>query len=158
MEATPISEENQWALRGGGDRVYLAESSIRMIKDHPVFGIGLDQFNRVYTQDGYIMPEAREPELRSPHNIYLHVLVEAGLVGAIPMFLLWGYMLYYALKVIRENNPYGIAFFLGLLTVFVHGIFDYIFLQRAENQVIFFFLAIIMLNAIYNKSHKNSYK
>lgn len=142
--SSQISDEV--AIRGGGDRVFLLHSTMHMIEDHPVFGVGLSQFNAVYTQQGYILPQAREPQLKSPHNIFLHILVETGVVGFIPFILLWLYMLYYVVQAVRSNTPYAIAVLLGFIVILVHGMVDYVFLHRGPNQITFLLLSFVILS------------
>jgi O-antigen ligase len=62
-----------------------------MIEDYPLFGIGIGNFNQVYISQNYISPYANEKNLVSPHNIYLHVFTESGLLGGNPFLLLLGY-------------------------------------------------------------------
>ncbi len=61
-------------------RVSVWESAVAMIRDHPVFGVGLDNF--LYEYPKYIKPEAwREPNLSHPHNIVLDFWVRLGILG-----------------------------------------------------------------------------
>ena len=60
-----------------------------MIKDFPIHGVGLRQFNSVYINGNYINVKAREPHLDSPHNIILHYLTEMGLIGTVPLVALF---------------------------------------------------------------------
>lgn len=152
---TSKADEQQWILRSGGDRVYLIQSTMEMIKDHPVFGVGLSQFNTVYVQQGYILPEAKEPNLKSPHNIFLHVLVETGIVGFIPIISLWLYMIYYTVQSMKRKTPYGMAVLLALVVIFVHGLFDYVYFYRSQNQILFFYMAfLIWQNAVLMRGEK----
>ncbi len=62
-------------------RVKLWVSAWRMWRDHPWFGVGLDNFLYQY-RDRYILPEAWEdPNLSHPHNIALDYLSRLGLLG-----------------------------------------------------------------------------
>ena len=56
--------------------------AVRMIRDHPVFGVGYENYRYLYRQYGVWDINLRaEP---SPHNTYLWVLVTGGLVAFIP--------------------------------------------------------------------------
>jgi O-antigen ligase len=62
-------------------RVKLWVSAWRMWRDHPWFGVGLDNFLYQY-RGRYILPEAWEdPNLSHPHNIALDYLSRLGLLG-----------------------------------------------------------------------------
>jgi len=79
------------------ERVWLWQSSVTMIRDHPVFGIGLDQF--LYTYPRYRLANAwREPFLSHPHNLVLDVWLTLGLAG-----LAWlGWTMYRILERLRR--------------------------------------------------------
>ena len=64
-------------------RIRVWQSSVNAIRDHPITGLGLDQF--LYAFRGrYIMPDAwQEPNLSHPHNIVLDFWVRLGIAGLI---------------------------------------------------------------------------
>jgi O-antigen ligase len=63
-------------------RVAVWSSAVNMIRDHPLLGVGLDNF--LYEYPKYILPEAwREPNLSHPHNILLDFWVRLGLGGVL---------------------------------------------------------------------------
>lgn len=66
-------------------RVSLWKASWEMVKDHPITGIGLDNFLYQY-RGRYIRPEAwQEPDLSHPHNIVLDFWTRLGLPGLLVM-------------------------------------------------------------------------
>jgi O-antigen ligase len=67
----------------GGFRLDLWQSSLEMIRDHPVFGVGLDNFAYLYQQVYLREGAAAEPNLSHPHNWLLHVWLELGVLGLI---------------------------------------------------------------------------
>jgi O-antigen ligase len=72
-------------------RLRLWESSVAMLRDHPLLGVGLDNFLYRYQQD-YIHPAAlAEANLSHPHNLVLHFWLQLGLLGLIAaLWLLLG--------------------------------------------------------------------
>ncbi|MDX1995822.1 MAG: O-antigen ligase family protein [bacterium] len=62
-------------------RLRVWESSLNIIADHPVTGLGLDQF--LYAFRGtYILPDAwEEPTLSHPHNLVLDFWIRLGIAG-----------------------------------------------------------------------------
>lgn len=63
-------------------RVAVWTSAVNMIRDHPLLGVGLDNF--LYEYPKYILPEAwREPNLSHPHNILLDFWVRLGILGVV---------------------------------------------------------------------------
>jgi O-antigen ligase len=80
----------------GALRVYLWESALKMARDHPIFGVGLDQF--LYQYPRYMHPEAwREPGLSHPHNLLLDFWLRLGIAGLV--FVAW-----VAVTVYRETR------------------------------------------------------
>lgn len=62
-------------------RLQLWQSALRMIRDHPITGLGLDQFLYAY-RSYYILPDAwRQPDLSQPHNVFLNYWVRLGIIG-----------------------------------------------------------------------------
>lgn len=62
-------------------RLNLWQSTIAMIRDHPLLGVGPDNFLYQY-RGHYIRPEAwQEPSLSHPHNIVLDFWSRLGLLG-----------------------------------------------------------------------------
>lgn len=120
----------------GGDRILLWKSSLEMIKDHPIFGVGIRQFNKVYIEKKYISEEAKEPELISPHNIFLHIFTEVGLIGICSFSLLILYQLKNLKKYITDD--FILSYFLVIIGMCVHGMFDFLFTFKFYFQLYFF--------------------
>lgn len=83
----------------GLKRLDIWESALRMGSEHPIFGIGLDQFlNQYQLKDAtgnwvYIKPEqSAELFTAHPHNIVLDWWLSLGIIGLFVMtWLLWQY-------------------------------------------------------------------
>ncbi len=127
----------------GGDRLLLWESSLNIIKDYPIFGIGLNNFNFVYL-NGYISEYAREPNLQSPHNIILHFLVETGVFGGVCLLLIFRYQLLKLFK--HRNDKFSYMYFLAIISILIHGMVDYVFLKKAFYQLYWFICGLIWIN------------
>ncbi|PJF26258.1 MAG: hypothetical protein CUN53_08625, partial [Phototrophicales bacterium] len=62
-------------------RIRVWASALQAIRDHPVTGLGLDQFLYAF-QGRYMMPDAwQEPGLSHPHNFILDIWTRLGLFG-----------------------------------------------------------------------------
>ena len=67
-------------------RLRVWQSALQMILDHPITGLGLDQFLYAY-RGRYIMPDAwQEPNLSHPHNFLLDFWLRLGILGLIVFF------------------------------------------------------------------------
>jgi O-antigen ligase len=82
-----LASERFWSIFQPGTgtgffRLALWSSAIRMGLDHPILGVGLDNF--LYEYPKYILPVAwREPNLSHPHNIILDFWVRLGIGGLV---------------------------------------------------------------------------
>ncbi len=117
-------------------RIELWKSSLHMLADHPVFGVGIDQFLNQF-QDHYITKELKgEPDTSHPHDIFLDYWLSLGIMGLLVLFwLLWRYFREAVYIVKRASSrladtadPLTRALALGLLasmTAFLaHGLVD----------------------------------
>ncbi|NIN67390.1 MAG: hypothetical protein GTO63_22350 [Anaerolineae bacterium] len=109
-------------------RLKLWEAALRMIRDHPLLGVGLDNF--LYQYPRYMLPEAwQEPDLSHPHNIVLDWWTRLGVLGVGALiwlevaFFRLGLRLYRSLKGAEAQ-----ALLLGLMASMVdflaHGLID----------------------------------
>ena len=112
-------------------RLRLWESAIEIIRDHPVFGIGLDQFLYYYSGE-YVRPDAIwDLDLSHPHNFLLDFWTRLGIAGPIILLLLqfafWRYALI-TLSRMRNRDRDGFAIMLGLMGSMAgllgHGLID----------------------------------
>ncbi len=109
-------------------RVAVWTSGVNMIRDHPLFGVGLDNF--LYEYPKYILPEAwREPNLSHPHNVVLDFWVRLGIFGLLVFAWLEFEFFRRAWRAFRASNDILIqALALGLMGSMVdflaHGMFD----------------------------------
>jgi putative inorganic carbon (HCO3(-)) transporter len=134
MFATGIERFNP--LGGSSSaRLELWGSAVAMLRDHPLSGVGLDQFYhlRNATPGGgrYISPDAAassELYASHPHNAVLDVLLRTGPFGLAVMLLLIVHFYRTAFRLLRTTElPRG-ALVAGLLAsmcgALVHGLLD----------------------------------
>ena len=91
-------------------RLSVWESSINMIKDHPVTGVGLRQFKRQYDEK-YDLKRVKF-NLPHSHNNFLQIFAEAGVIGllgflAFNIFVLWSNFIDW----VKNKNPYSLLLF-----------------------------------------------
>jgi O-antigen ligase len=109
-------------------RIALWTSAVNMIRDHPLLGVGLDNF--LYEYSKYILPEAwREPNLSHPHNFILDFWVRLG-IGGVAVFA-WMLITFYKRawnSFTNARDGYTRALMLGLMASVVnmlaHGLID----------------------------------
>jgi O-antigen ligase len=74
-------------------RTVLWKAGLQMFEEHPLFGVGLGNFGRVYSED-YSSEDPNAGRGNSgaewvPHSIYVQALSETGLAGSVPLVALW---------------------------------------------------------------------
>ncbi len=110
-------------------RLKLWQGSINMIRDHPLFGVGLDNFLYQY-RTRYVLPEAwEELDLSHPHNIVLDYWTRLGILGVIAIGWLLFAFFQKALRLYRQLGDRDLkALLLGLMASMVaflaHGLID----------------------------------
>ena len=79
------------AAKMGGERIQMWESSIEMMQDHPLIGVGAAKWKKEYSEH-YHKPGIKE-YLGFPHNMFMYFGACFGVIG------LGGYILYLALPI-----------------------------------------------------------
>lgn len=125
-------------------RLALWESTLDMIFDHPVVGIGWGAYWMVYPQyDFYINDLA--VKIVHAHNMYLHFAAEIGIFGAMAYFWTFFGTLRMALKN-REGTPFLQAFWVGaglaLLSVALGGVTDDVVFNIPTSILLWMLLAL----------------
>ncbi len=105
-------------------RISVWESGIAMIRDHPVFGVGLDNF--LYEYPKYIQPAAwREPNLAHPHNIVLDFWVRLGILGVVALaWMLIGFYRSGFQKFAGANRALVLGLMASMIAALAHGMID----------------------------------
>jgi O-antigen ligase len=108
-------------------RVGLWRSALAMLRDHPIFGVGLDQFLNQYQY--YVEPtNDYERFTNHPHNIVLDFWLRLGIIGllvwiwTVVQFVRLAHALTRSMDGVRQALALGL---LALLTdILVHGLID----------------------------------
>ncbi|MFC1709832.1 O-antigen ligase family protein [Candidatus Omnitrophota bacterium] len=120
-------------------RANLWKESINVIEDFPLFGAGLNTYSKVgpyYTEGrgGYY-----------PHNSYLHMTAEIGIVG---LFCFLGFIFRFfdlGLKVFKKSNDFLLLGFLGaILALLGQSLFDVNFYALKMATLFWFVLGLAM--------------
>ena len=110
-------------------RVKLWQSAWQMLKEHPLTGLGPDNFLYQY-RTRYILPEAwAEPDLSHPHNLLLNFGTRLGIGGIFALLWLQGEFWISAFKkYFRSTDEQTKVLLLGLMgsmiTFLLHGLVD----------------------------------
>lgn len=121
------SQANRWAKESDRQRRDFYLASVEIIKEHPIAGVGTGGFPRAYAEktrgtDAY--------QTRNPHNEYLHLAVQLGVIGlAALLWLFWQHWRESA----RLASPLERHLSRGLLLAIVTGcLFNSLLLDHTE--------------------------
>jgi O-antigen ligase len=136
------SDTSQATVQSNRDRVAMIRSGIRIIKDHPLVGVGPDMIIQVYPH--YRDPEAVRQLNPHLHNVPLQIAAERGL-PALAMWLWFVATLIRDFIRLRRNSPYpfvptaGLAVVVAMLTA---GMFEHNF---HDSEFLMLFLLLVTL-------------
>ena len=112
-------------------RIRLWESALAMIRDHPLTGVGLDQFLYLYGGE-YLRPDVvHDADLSHPHNFVLDFWTRLSLFGLLiflGMQVMFWRLALRALRQTRDSDNLVFAMTLGMLggmaALLAHGLID----------------------------------
>lgn len=125
-------------------------AAVQMFQDHPIFGVGLNNFQFEYQDYSRRIGLDPRRELRSPASFYLEILSEQGLFG----MAIFGYLiftvfrrLFSARNYFKHNNFYDLEF---MTTALIASFGGYMFLAISKNSAysnVYWSLVAICLSA-----------
>ena len=97
-----FSKEHGYELRRQDERLIVWKSAMEIIKNHPIFGVGIGDVRTELVKEYIRIGEDKlEKERLNAHNQFLEVLLEEGLVGFSFFLLVFGSLIFIA---INERN------------------------------------------------------
>jgi O-antigen ligase len=110
----------------GGFRLDLWLSSLEMVRDHPILGVGLDNFVYLYQQFYLREGAAAEPSLSHPHNWIFNFWLSLGILGLVAFVWLLVCFWQNARRALREpSRRWIVAGALGAMAdLLAHGFID----------------------------------
>lgn len=133
-----------------------------MFRDHPILGVGVENYPVHYQEYSRRVGLDPRTEQRSPHNLYVEILAERGLLG-FGFFALILWMAYRSLMAARrdfmrmENQSY-----LGLVTAYSIGMFSYftgsMFMHSAYPRFMWLLIGIALALSQLSQIELEKYK
>ena len=126
-------------------RIRLWQTSLNMIKDKPIWGIGLGNFGQFFNQ---YKVEGGYDNYSHPHNDFLNVAVNSGLLGLIAYLYLWAVFIYTTLKAVLKNRRIGLIYTVqisGVVTIVAFlfaSLFQCYYTDAEVNMLVMFLLGI----------------
>lgn len=142
----------------GGERFMMWESSFHMWLDHPLVGIGLNEWQAAYAEGIYHPAESREAGQVMPHNVFIYFFATAGTIGGLAYIAYCSLMLAY----LRDNtkkwadNPFSWAMLFMFIAVTVHGMVDQTFILKLTGRIFHMLLGVgILFQRTYEKKSRD---
>ena len=132
------------------DRFKMWQSAAHIWRDYPVLGIGVGQYREAY-QTKYCLPDSWDykcaPEQRHqhPHSNYMHILAEAGIVGAAAFLFFLGLLLWFSLRGwLRTKDALYLVLVSVLLGTQLQGIVDTNIIMTVVSKSYWFFIGLTL--------------
>lgn len=129
-------------------RLAFWESTIAMILDHPLLGIGWGSYFMVYPNYDYYMQE-NFIKIVHAHNMYLNFMAEIGLFGFVSYMVCFFGVIYKAFKAqvmkldsLIKAMLLGIG--LGLSALAINGLTDYVMFNTELSMLVWLFSGIVV--------------
>jgi O-antigen ligase len=144
------------------ERFFVWDNSVQLVKEHFITGVGAGNWQvhfPKYGLDKFPNGEIRigMTTFQRPHNDFLWVLCEMGIIGLIAYILIFSIVLYYLFILIKKDEKQS-----WLYSTFIAGIVGYIViafvdfpLERIEHQLLLYLMFSIII-AHYYKSFQVS--
>lgn len=139
-------------------RVRLWQTSINMIKAKPVWGIGLGNFGQMF--DRYKVEGIYDTTCH-PHNDFLNVAVNSGLLGLAAYLSIWAVFLYSGVKLVLKDKKKGsgqwmqMGGIVAMVALLFASLFQCYYTDAEVNMLIMFVLGlstVLQLKAVEEKS------
>lgn len=141
-----VAAERITSLFDGGSgslRLSIWSSSIQMIRDHPIFGVGLDQFLYQYNPR-YVAPPAWPERFTShPHNIVLDLWLRLGIMGVV-LAAVYAVILFRRVQhAVSEQRVVALAAAAAIGVGIFHGLVDNSYFLADLAVLLWFMTAVI---------------
>ncbi len=140
------------------DRLPFLEYSIRMVEDFPLWGVGIGRFN--FSSAKYSNENIWSvPGHFHPHNYFLLISTELGLMGLYAFLWILGIIFIKGLQLIREEQDFvKVGIWFGIVG-FVLTFFGDGYLWNVEMQLMFWlFIGLLFVDEEENKIEQNHRK
>jgi len=135
----------------GSQRREFWENSVHLIKENLWLGTGTGSFEKRYSQ---LANERIQTHLTSnPHNEYINIAMQLGLVGAVLLLALFSLQLYYAFQIINIEYRYIAQGFVALISVASLG--NSILMDSGESHFWVFFTVLLFTQKMKLKNPSN---
>ena len=127
-------------------------TALNMIKDHPIFGVGANNFSKLYNK--YKEPSFDKPPMPHAHNDILNSYLLGGISGVIGYLLLFFFLIFFGLWSLKNSYSFlMIGLIASVVVMFFQGLSQCYFVDAENSWLFWFFSAGIWLYVLENKKH-----
>ena len=101
-DVTGRTSVDEYAVTSGRNLIW--PPVIDKIAASPLVGYGREAMIRTGVTAYLLMKYGESDSVPHPHNIYLETLLENGVIGSLPIFLLWGVIVLYSTRLFQSDN------------------------------------------------------
>jgi O-antigen ligase len=134
-------------------RIMIWKSSLKILKDNPIFGIGPGNFQNKYLEYQKYFPPYLEWAVPEPHNLYLAFWLQSGILGIIGFLLIISAWLKNIIAEIKnqKNSPIFLAaLFSIMLYILIHGLIDTPYWKNDLSVIFWIIFSLGILKEIKN--------
>jgi len=151
IESIYTPSSNQW-------RFLVWEKSVTMIKDNPILGVGIGNWD--ITIPSYGLEKLPDAEFKTrfpqrPHNDYLWVLSEVGIFGFLSYMAIFGIVIWYIFQIIshnidRKEKLLALLIFWGIVGYMTISVFTFPKERIFHSIILLLMMALVVM--MYHKS------
>jgi O-antigen ligase len=128
-------------------RLFIWKESLAHVGEHPLLGVGMENFEYVY--NGFYDPQIITEEwFDRSHNVYVDNLIQNGVVGLAVYLSVLGGAFYFAYRLFKEKGAGEYLFFLLLVTYAVQNFFVF---DTISTFFLFFVVYAYLIRAHFNE-------
>lgn len=144
-------------------RIQIWDATLKMSRENPIFGVGSGCWKIDIVNHYRLNTKLSYQNWRRAHNDYLQILAEKGVLGLILHILMFGIVIYYAIKIMKSEAELKTKIFVVLLESAIIGymlisLFSFPY-ERINHQVYLALIFSIIINeyiSYYKKTDDNS--
>ena len=140
--------------RSVGLRITMWENSIRIIKNNPIFGVGVGDFSKEYKKVSEKYTPNAISDVFQPHNMYLFVWTSNGIFSLLILFILFFIQIFISFRKNDEFKPIRLALAILFLVIMFY---DSYLLGFHTTLLFVIFTSILYKNTNWNDIKQKKY-
>lgn len=151
-EASQAARTDRQQKASVNERLILWKQTVQLISEKPIAGVGAGNWKIEFPKNGYnglIRAEFYNTTFNRPHNDFLWILSEFGIIG----FLLYLSILFFVVRNAWQRNWYNYIMMAGLLAYLAVSFFDFP-RERSEHRLLFAALLALTTHPWHSKAFK----